>query len=92
MAIVEYYEKSIKGLWYDIQNKRTVEVFAMTYEMTQKPSREKTLIMEILADFPDAGSFDYADDEKLPYEKGMPVYPEIHVGSLNKREIPNKNV
>jgi hypothetical protein len=92
MATVELYEKAIKGQWYDPRNKRTVEVFTITYEMTQKPSREKVLIMEILTDFPDAGSFDYIDDEKLAYEKGMPVYPEIHVGSVNKREILNKNI
>jgi len=92
MSLIEYYEKVVKGQWYDIRNKKTVEVFAMTYEMTQKPSREKILIMEILEDFPDAGSFDYGDDEKLPYEKGMPVYPEMHVGSINKKEISHKNI
>jgi hypothetical protein len=60
--------------------------------MTQKPSREKILIMEILTDFPNAGNFDYTDDEKLQYEKGMPVYPQIQVGSVNKREILSKNI
>ena len=87
MAIGEFYEKAVKGQWYDSRINRTVEVFVITYEMTQKPSREKILIMEILKDFPDAGSFDYIDDEKLVYEKGMPVYPTIQTGTINRRDI-----
>lgn len=87
MALIEFYEKAVEGQWYDPRNKRTVQVFAITYEMTQKPSREKILTMEILADFPDSGNFDYIDDTKLIYEKGMPVYPAIQVGSTNKREV-----
>lgn len=89
MTIIEYYEKVVEGHWYDPRIKRTVEVFAITYEMTKKPSREKILTMEILADFPDSGNFDYIDDVKLTYEEGMPVYPKIQVGSTNKREIPS---
>jgi hypothetical protein len=89
MTLAEFYEKAIKGEWYNSLINRTVEVFSITYEMTQKPSREKILIMEILKDFPDAGSFEYFDDEKVVYEEGMPVYPAIHIGSINKREIIN---
>jgi len=89
MAIGELYEKAIKGQWYDSHINRTVEVFVITYEMTQKPSREKILIMEILKDFPDAGSFEYFDEEKLAYEKGMPVYPDMQLGSINRRRIIN---
>ena len=89
MAIGEFYEKAIKGQWYDSHINRTVEVFVITYEMTQKPSREKILIMEILKDFPDAGSFEYFDEEKLAYEKGMPVYPDMQLGSINRRRIIN---
>ena len=87
MTIAEFYEKAVEGQWYDPRIKRTVQVFAITYEMTQKPSREKILIMEILTDFPDAGNFDYIDDVKMTYEKMMPLYPEIQVGSTNRREI-----
>ena len=87
MVIGEFYEKAIKGQWYDSRINRTVEVFAITYEMTQKPSREKILAMEILKDFPDAGNFEYIDDEKLAYEKGMPVYPDIQLGIINRRQI-----
>jgi hypothetical protein len=86
MTIV-YYAKAVEGQWYDSRIKRTLEVFAITYEMTRKPSREKLLTMEILADFPDSGNFEYIDDLKLRYEEGMPVYPEIQVGSTNKRKI-----
>ena len=86
MTIV-YYAKAVEGQWYDPRIKRTLEVFAITYEMTRKPSREKLLTMEILADFPDSGNFEYIDDLKLRYEEGMPVYPEIQVGSTNKRKI-----
>ena len=89
MAVTEFYEKAVEGRWYDLRIKRTVEVFAITYEMTKKPNREKTLIMEILADFPEAGSFEYVDDVKFAYESGMPVYPAIQVGSTTKREIIN---
>ena len=85
--MVEFYEKAIRGQWYNPRINRTVEVFIITYEMTQKPSREKILIMEILKEFPDSGSFEYFDDEKLAYEEGMPVYPGIHLGSINKKEI-----
>lgn len=87
MTIVEFYEKAVEGQWYDPRIKKTVQVFAITYEMTQKPNREKILIMEILTDFPNAGSFDYVDNVKLKYEKEMPLYPEIQVGSTNRREI-----
>lgn len=89
MAIVEFYKKAIRGQWYDSRINKTVEVFVITYEMTQKPSREKILTMEILKDFPDAGNFEYIDDEKLVYEKGMPVYPDIQLGSINRRQIIN---
>lgn len=89
MALAEFYEKVVEGRWYDSRIKRTVEVFAITYEMTRKPNREKTLTMEILADFPEAGSFDYVDDIKFTYERGMPIYPEIQIGSTNRREIVN---
>ncbi|CUR52223.1 protein of unknown function [Nitrosotalea devaniterrae] len=85
--MTELYEKAVEGQWYDPRTRKTVQVFAITYEVTQKPNREKTLIMEILYDFPDAGNFEYADDVKLEYEGGMPVYPQIQVGSTNKREI-----
>ncbi len=87
MTFVEVYEKAVEGRWYDSRIKRTVQVFAVTYEMTKKPSREKVLIMEILIDFPDAGSFDYMDNVKMKYEKEMPLYPEIQVGNANRREI-----
>lgn len=87
MTNTEFYEKAIKGQWYDSRINRTIDVFIITYETTQKPNREKILIMEILKDFPDAGSFEYFDDEKVAYEKGMPVYPRIHLGSINRREI-----
>ena len=85
--MTEFYEKAVGGQWYDSRNKRTVEVFAVTYEMTRHPNRKKILIMEILSDFPDAGSFDYSDDIKQQYQEGMPIYPQIQVGSTNKREI-----
>lgn len=87
--MTELYEKAVEGQWYDPRTRRTVQVFAITYEVTQRPSRKKTLIMEILADFPDAGNFEYSDDLKLEYEGGMPVYPQIQVGSTTKREIIN---
>jgi hypothetical protein len=92
MTIAEVYEKVIEGRWYDPRIKRTVEVFAITYEMTKKPSREKILTMEILVDFPDSGNFDYIDDVKLRYQEGMPIYPKIQVGSTNKREILSKDI
>lgn len=60
--------------------------------MTQKPSREKILTMELLKDFPDAGNFEYFDDEKMPYEKGMPAYPGIQIGSINRREILSRGI
>ena len=85
----EFYEKAVEGQWYDSRTRRTVQVFAITYEVTQKPDRKKILVMEILADFPDAGNFEYSDDVKLGYEGGMPVYPQIQVGSTTKREIIN---
>jgi len=37
----------------------------------------------------DAVIFDYIDDEMLEYEQGMPLYPQIEVGSANRREITN---
>ncbi len=91
MTIIEFYEKIVEGQWYDQRIKKTVEVFAITYETTHKPSREMILTMEILADFPDSGNFHYVDDMKLAHENGMPVYPEIQVGSTNKREITSPN-
>ena len=87
--MAEFYEKAVEGQWYDSRTRRTVQVFAITYEVTQKPDRKKTLVMEILADFPDAGNFEYSDDVKLGYEGGMRVYPQIQVGSTTKSEIIN---
>ena len=59
--------------------------------MSQKPYREEILAMELLKDYPDAGNFDYIDDEKLEYEEGMPLYPQIEVGSANRREIADNS-
>jgi hypothetical protein len=85
--VEEYYEKCVTGHWFNPLIKQTIEVFAITYEMSQKPYREEILAMELLKDYPDAGNFDYIDDEKLEYEEGMPLYPQIEVGSANRREI-----
>ncbi len=85
----EYYVKIVLGKWFDPRIKKVVEVYALTHEMTQGPNREKILTMELLKDFPDAGDFNYFDDQKEEYVEGMVVYPQIKIGSGNTRKITN---
>lgn len=82
-----FYEKSIEGHWYDPRINKTIDVYAITYEMSQKPNREKTLTLELLADYKGAGDFDYFDEEKVEYQEGLPVYPQIEVGSAHRKQI-----
>ena len=83
----EYYVKIVLGKWFDPRIKKVVDVYALTHEMTQGPIREKILTMELLRDFPDAGSFNYYDEQKEEYVEGMTVYPEIKTGSGNTRKV-----
>jgi hypothetical protein len=85
----EYYVKIVLGKWFDPRIKKVVEVYALTHEMTQGPSREKTLTMELLKDYSDCGNFDYFDDQKEEYVEGMALYPEIKIGSGSMRKIVN---
>ena len=85
----EYYVKIVLGKWFDPRIKKVVEVYALTHEATQGPIREKILTMELLRDFPDAGHFDYYDEQKEEYVEGMAVYPEIKIGSGNTRRVTN---
>jgi hypothetical protein len=85
----EYYVKIVLGKWFDPRIKKVVEVYALTHEMTQEPIREKILILELLKDYSDAGSFHYFDYQKEEYVLGMTVYPEIKVGSESTRKITN---
>ncbi|MFZ1076072.1 MAG: hypothetical protein WAN47_01425 [Nitrosotalea sp.] len=83
----EYYVKLVLGKWFEPRIKKTVEVYAHTHEITQAPNREKILTIELLRDFPDAGRFNYYDDQKEEYVEGMAVYPKIKIGSGSIREI-----
>jgi len=83
----EYYAKIVFGKWFDPRLKKVVEVYALTHEMTQEPIRDKMLTMELLQDFPNAGRFDYYDDQKEEYVEGMAVYPEIKIGSGSTRKV-----
>lgn len=83
----KYYVKLVLGKWFEPRTKKTVEVYANTHEMTPEPNREKMLTMELLRDFPDAGRFNYYDDQKEEYVEGMAVYPKIMIGSRSIRDI-----
>jgi hypothetical protein len=85
--MAQYYEKVLTGHWFDPRIKKTIEVYAITYEMSQNPSREKILAMELLADFPEAGDFDYIDEQRMEYEEDMPLYPEVEVATANRRQV-----
>ena len=85
----EYYVKIVLGKWFDPRIKKTVEVHALTHEMTQEPIREEILTMELLKDYSDAGSFHYYDEQKEEYVEGMVVYPEIKIGSGSTRKVTN---
>jgi len=82
-----FYEKSVEGHWYDPRINKTVDVYVITYEMSQKPSREKILALALLSDYKGAGDFDYFDEDKVEYEDGLPVYPQIQVGTALRRQV-----
>lgn len=82
-----FYEKCVEGHWYDPRINKTVDVYVITYEMSQKPSREKTLTLELLSDYKGAGDFDYFDEEKVEYEEGLPVYPQMQVGTAHRKQV-----
>ena len=82
-----FYEKCVEGHWYDPRINKTVDVYVITYEMSQKPSREKILTLELLSDYKGAGDFDYFDEEKVEYEEGLPVYPQMQVGTAHRKQI-----
>ena len=83
----KYYVKIVLGKWFDPRIKKVVDVYALTHEMTQGPIREKILTMELLQDFPDAGRFNYYDEQKEEYVEGMALYPKITIGSESTRKI-----
>jgi hypothetical protein len=83
----EYYAKHLTSSWYDPRIKQTIEVYAITYEMSKKPDREKILTLELLKDYSDAGDFDYDDELKIGVEEGLPVYPVIEIGTVNRGDI-----
>jgi hypothetical protein len=82
-----FYEKCVEGHWYNPQINKTVDVYAITYEISQKPSREKILTLELLLDYKDAGDFDYFDEEKVEYEQGLPVYPQMQLGAAHRKQV-----
>jgi hypothetical protein len=83
----EYYAKHVTGYWFDPRNKKRIEVFAITYEMSQKPNREKILTMELLKDYSNAGEFKYNDESRIKDEGNLCVYPLIQVGTVSRRDI-----
>jgi hypothetical protein len=40
-----------------------------------------------LSDYKGAGDFDYFDEEKIEYEEGLPVYPQMQVGTAHRKQI-----
>ena len=83
----EYHIKIVLGKWFDPRIKKTLGVYALTHEMTQGPSREKILTMELLRDFPNAGHFNYFDEQKEEFVEGMTIYPALKIGCENTRKI-----
>jgi hypothetical protein len=79
---VSLYEKCIEGLWYNPTSKKTVGVYVVTYEEKRTPNREEELIEELRADFPDAGDLAYDDGESVPFNKRLPIYPDLEIGEL----------
>ncbi len=77
--MVPLYEKVVEASWYDPHLKRTKDVSVLTYEPTQKPSREKELTMELLKAYSGAGDFEYGDDCVVAEEENQPLYPEIEI-------------
>ena len=82
-----FFEKCVEGHWYDQRINKTIDVYVITYEMSQKPSREKILILELLSDYKGAGDFDYFDEAKVGYEGGLPVYPQIQLGTGHRKQV-----
>lgn len=87
----EYYAKYLTAYWYDPRIKHTIEVYAITYEMSQKPDREKILTMELLKDYSDAGEMDYDDELRIEAEKDLPIYPTIEIGTVNRRDVSDSS-
>ncbi len=81
-----FYEKCVGGRWYDPQINKTVDVYVITYEMSQKPSREKILTLELLSNYNGAGDFDYFED-KVEYEEGLSIYPQMQMGTAHRKQI-----
>lgn len=88
----QYYVKIVLGKWFDPRLKKVVDVYALTHEMTQDPIREKILVMELLKDFPGAGSFSYYDEQREEYVEGMVVYPQVKIGTgITKSAVSDVN-
>ena len=90
MAI--FYEKCVEGHWFDSRINKTVDVYIITYEMSQKPNREKILTLELLSDYKGAGDFDYFDEEKVEFEEGLPVYPQMQMGTAHRKQIADLDI
>jgi hypothetical protein len=82
-----FYEKCVEGHWYDPCINKTVDVYVITYEMSQKPSREKMLTLELLSNYKGSGDFDYFDDEVVEYEESLPICPMVQMGTAHRKKI-----
>ncbi|MDR3782445.1 MAG: hypothetical protein P4K92_03955 [Candidatus Nitrosotalea sp.] len=40
-----------------------------------------------MSDYKGAGDFDYFDEEKVEYEEGLPVYPQMQLGTAHRKQI-----
>jgi len=87
----EYYAKYVTANWYDSRLKKTIEVYAITYEMSQKPDRENILTTELLKDY--SGSRELYFDDKLRIEakKDLPIYPVIEIGTVSRRDMSDRS-
>jgi hypothetical protein len=83
----EYYAKHVTGYWFYPRTKKTIEVFAVTYEMSQQPDREKILTAELLKDYSNAEDFKYDDKSRVKDNGNLSVYPMIQIGTVSRRDI-----
>lgn len=83
----EYYAKHVTGYWFDPRIKKTIEVFAITYEMSQQPNREKILTTELLMNYSNVKDFKYDDKSMVKDEGNLAIYPIVQIGTVSRRDI-----
>lgn len=82
-----YYEKIVTAKWYDERLKKVVDVYVITYEMSQKPDRTEILEKVLLKNYPSAEDVAWYEEEIVEFFEDMAIYPIVEISQAYTQDI-----